>query len=100
MKLLVESLIDWLDQNRSDVHAHRILRALAEETRKRADSPEKSSGNLMPFRLRMRPVKTSPGTMTLRSGGLPRLTSQRTLRSGKSACKTSFGGRATVRHLK
>jgi hypothetical protein len=40
MKLLVESLIDWLDQNRSDVHAHRILRALAEETRKRADSPD------------------------------------------------------------
>jgi hypothetical protein len=40
MKLLVQSLIDWLDQNRSDVHAHRALRALAEETRKRADSPD------------------------------------------------------------
>lgn len=41
MKPLVQSLIDWLDQNRSDVHAHQILRALAEETRKRADSPDR-----------------------------------------------------------
>lgn len=40
MKQLVESLIDWLDENRSDVRAHRALRALAEETRKRVDSPD------------------------------------------------------------
>jgi hypothetical protein len=40
MKQLVQSLIDWLDQNRSDVQPHRVLRALAEETRKRADSPD------------------------------------------------------------
>src|SRR2546426_5801286 len=38
MKALIQCLIDWLNDNRSDAHAWRIVDALARETLKRVDS--------------------------------------------------------------
>ena len=40
MRALLQCLVDWLDDNRSDVQAWRILDALARETIKVADSPD------------------------------------------------------------
>lgn len=42
MKALVQCLIDWLNENRSDAHAWRIVNALARDTLKRADSADPS----------------------------------------------------------
>lgn len=42
MKALVQCLIDWLNENRSDAHAWRIVNALARDTLRRADSADPS----------------------------------------------------------
>ncbi|WP_274595959.1 hypothetical protein [Rhodoferax sediminis] len=38
MKALIQCLIDWLNENRSEIHAWRIVDALARDSLKRADS--------------------------------------------------------------
>lgn len=40
MKALIQCLIDWLTENRTDIHAWRIVDALARDSLKRADSSD------------------------------------------------------------